>query len=817
MKSKAVGFSIRCPNCFEWSTWQSAAVENYVVDPAQESRKIVSGLRSDPDHFNHPKLLRCQQKTKTCQAPFEAFIFRNRSDAHTFIHRVPSWLTKRAFRLPKADQFSRWKQYSVAAFYPGSVERQKHIELDKLLDKELLARAIVGISAELKSPVTVYTATTFENGRHCNKYWVPIEAFSETHSIIPPRFNPFCNYCRQTTLKTIVDKARAFSVSRCPLNFGKDGKCVGREPACVVRDWNRCPAFLEARLKECPCYQNDCRMINKLERSWRAGKSITLREKTSHCWAGLGEMAIPIIVHDHLVAVATSGQYAVGSNRTPHPNKLVQNHPVLKPERNKLLAAWEIMNRSRRPSTDDESKVASFVISKREYLKRVAMLTEDINAIQSVANGRYRDGRWRAEVAFKNEMLGRIREIKARPSLISSAVNSIVERMREFWAFKATYLFEHNNVTKAVKLIGFALKGSPRKDFGLEQHTVGRIEGVFSQMDPLPYLQNRSEGKPPDNPWVASFCKLMTSSRRIPLPEGSHYFYVFVPYAEKTFVFVLAARDENDISALRQLNAADVSLVCQDAILETCTEVIQHVGEVSYKEIAESKIRVDAWHKLSRWTSHLIHGRTFVAKSALERLQQLQEFTREQALCVKFLKGAIQEISRVCHVFRAFSTPSLPQLKSVCVTQLIRNVVKPFKFAARTRSFNVTISGCLPNCKWDKVQMSSALEQLLHNAIQNSSAGANIKVCAINDKVSESVRIDVFNTGCGVPAELKRRIFENFTTRGDGTGIGLVNVKEIVESHKGHIYENGKCGENANFVLVVPTNPKIESNICKSS
>ena len=479
MKSKAMGFSIRCPNCFEWSTWQSAVVENYVIDPAREGRKIVNGLRIDPDHFNHPKLLRCQQKTKTCQAPFQAFIFRNRSDAHTFIHRVPSWLTKRAFRLPKVDQFSRWKQYSVAAFYAGSVERQKHIELNKVLDKELLARAIVGVSVELKSPVTVYAATTFENGRHCNKFWMPIEAFSETHSIVPPRFNPFCNYCRQATLKTIVHTASAFSVSKCPLNFGKDGKCAGREPACAVRDWNRCPAFLEARLKGCPCYQNDCRMIHKLEHAWRAGKSVTLKEMTSRCWAGLGEMAIPIIVHDHLVAVATSGQYAVGGDSIPHPDKLVKGHPVLEPERQRLLAAWEILNGCRRPSTDDESRVAAFVISKREYLKRVAMLTEDINAIQSVANGRYRDGRWRAEVAFKNEMLGRVREIKARPGLISSAVNSIVERMREFWAFKAAYLFEHNNVTTAVTLIGSAVKGSPRKDFGLNSKQLDPLEGSF--------------------------------------------------------------------------------------------------------------------------------------------------------------------------------------------------------------------------------------------------------------------------------------------------------------------------------------------------
>ena len=202
-----------------------------------------------------------------------------------------------------------------------------------------------------------------------------------------------------------------------------------------------------------------------------------------------------------------------------------------------------------------------------------------------------------------------------------------------------------------------------------------------------------------------------------------------------------------------------------------------------------------------------------MAKHALERLQQLQEFTCEQGQCVKLLEGAIQEISRVCQVFRTFSTPSLPQLKSVCVAQLIRSVVKPFKFAASTRRFNVTISGRLPNCQWDTVQMSSALEQLLHNAIQNSSAGASIKVCAIINKVNKSVRIEVFNTGRGVPGGLKRRIFENFTTRKDGTGIGLVNVKEIVESHKGHIYENGKCGENANFVLVVPTNPKIEAKI----
>jgi signal transduction histidine kinase len=63
----------------------------------------------------------------------------------------------------------------------------------------------------------------------------------------------------------------------------------------------------------------------------------------------------------------------------------------------------------------------------------------------------------------------------------------------------------------------------------------------------------------------------------------------------------------------------------------------------------------------------------------------------------------------------------------------------------------------------------------------------------------------VADSGPGVPAEAKERIFQPFyTSRAKGMGLGLSIVKGIVESHEGLIREAGTSGAGARFQLFLP-------------
>ena len=312
------GFSIRCPHCFEWSDWPDGDPRTYVLESEDDRQDIIDRLCEDPQAFADHRMLRCQSPGGDCPAPFEAFICPDRDSAHAFVERIPTWALRRAFRLYETDHRSRWKKYSAVIFCTKPVPRQRHLELEKLLDRELLSRAIVGMAEELQAPVTVYAAKYFEVDEEAHKYWIPVEAYSPNTPHIPPRYNLFCEVCRQATIdRLLADFDHAVSPEACPVGFGRDGFCAGGEAACKKGDWNHCPAFLDARNKHGLCYSSDQRIIGELERKWDEGQLKAPRTERWYCWAGFREIAVPIVVHDHLIAVAMSGQIIPDKHNLP--------------------------------------------------------------------------------------------------------------------------------------------------------------------------------------------------------------------------------------------------------------------------------------------------------------------------------------------------------------------------------------------------------------------------------------------------------------------------------------------------------------------
>ena len=68
----------------------------------------------------------------------------------------------------------------------------------------------------------------------------------------------------------------------------------------------------------------------------------------------------------------------------------------------------------------------------------------------------------------------------------------------------------------------------------------------------------------------------------------------------------------------------------------------------------------------------------------------------------------------------------------------------------------------------------------------------------------------VEDTGCGMSADVKKKIFQSFfSTKGtEGTGIGLMITKKIIDEHKGEITAESKVGVGSTFVIRIPKGPK---------
>ena len=109
-------------------------------------------------------------------------------------------------------------------------------------------------------------------------------------------------------------------------------------------------------------------------------------------------------------------------------------------------------------------------------------------------------------------------------------------------------------------------------------------------------------------------------------------------------------------------------------------------------------------------------------------------------------------------------------------------------------------------------QLQQVLLNLLVNARQAMANGGRLIVRLAHDPASGFVDLTVRDTGCGMPSDVLRRIFEpHFTTKAGpdetgkgGTGLGLSACREIVESHRGRIRAESAVGKGTAITIRLP-------------
>jgi len=115
----------------------------------------------------------------------------------------------------------------------------------------------------------------------------------------------------------------------------------------------------------------------------------------------------------------------------------------------------------------------------------------------------------------------------------------------------------------------------------------------------------------------------------------------------------------------------------------------------------------------------------------------------------------------------------------------------------------------LPPIKADLFKLEQMLVNLLDNAVKYTDRGEITVSVAVQDK---RVRIQVRDTGIGIPKEDIPRIFERFyvvdksrSRKSGGTGLGLSIVKHIVLLHHGTIDIESALGKGTSVTVTLPT------------
>jgi PAS domain S-box-containing protein len=156
-----------------------------------------------------------------------------------------------------------------------------------------------------------------------------------------------------------------------------------------------------------------------------------------------------------------------------------------------------------------------------------------------------------------------------------------------------------------------------------------------------------------------------------------------------------------------------------------------------------------------------------------------------------------------------------PQRELVEVNEVIREMIVLLRSEAARYNIIVRteLAADIPQIMGDRVQLQQVLMNLMMNGIEAMKDVDGTRELAIKSErgENEQVQVCVSDTGVGLPQQQADQIFKAFfTTKLQGTGMGLSISRSIVESHGGRLWaaENSPCG--ASFCFTLPTNTEAD-------
>jgi PAS domain S-box-containing protein len=169
--------------------------------------------------------------------------------------------------------------------------------------------------------------------------------------------------------------------------------------------------------------------------------------------------------------------------------------------------------------------------------------------------------------------------------------------------------------------------------------------------------------------------------------------------------------------------------------------------------------------------------------------------------------GSARRAAEIIDHVRSLFKKSFPQREPVEVNELIREVALLLDNDIRRNSVTVhlELAENLPEVAGDRVQLEQVLMNLMLNAIEAMrDAGGDLTITSQPTDDGHLV-ISVSDTGFGVPANKIDQIFDTFfTTKPQGTGMGLAISRSIVESHGGRLWATSDSGRGATFRFTLP-------------
>jgi signal transduction histidine kinase len=167
---------------------------------------------------------------------------------------------------------------------------------------------------------------------------------------------------------------------------------------------------------------------------------------------------------------------------------------------------------------------------------------------------------------------------------------------------------------------------------------------------------------------------------------------------------------------------------------------------------------------------------------------------------------------KIVHDLLEYARQRPPELAELKVDALLDEVARTLTAHAAQQgvSVDLDVAEGLPGIHADADQLRQLFMNLGLNAIDAAGSGGRVWLRADRPRVGGRMRVEVSDTGPGIPPAEQPRIFSAFyTTKAKGTGLGLTVARDIALAHGGDLTMESRNGSGATFVLSLPVEPRV--------
>jgi len=221
-------------------------------------------------------------------------------------------------------------------------------------------------------------------------------------------------------------------------------------------------------------------------------------------------------------------------------------------------------------------------------------------------------------------------------------------------------------------------------------------------------------------------------------------------------------------------------------------------------ELESSLNRVEKSFLTAQISAHIVHEIRNPLTSIKGFLQLIESGIEHRDEYFSVLINEIEKIEGLTYELLQLANPNKDKKKVVAVQQLLNDVMLLMKSQAAMKQIDFDIFGDLDATVYCN---ANEIKQVLINLILNATDAMEGEGTITIDVVKEeqSVKIKVIDSGHGMSDELKQQITKPFfTTKKDGTGLGLVVTNHILEKHHGKLSIISFENDGSTFEVQLP-------------